>query len=162
LTGIPIVPFETSTGGFDLSSVKSITVDSQYADTIDDDGSTLIPPSLSDFASTFAGDLGSGVEITTGSGPADGSIFLTLGDNDGFVDRAGRKTSEAYKLDVAAEGITVTGASPLGVWWGTRSILQQGVLGEGSIPVGSGVDAPGWGTRGVTVSHLDCRPCSFY
>lgn len=56
-------------------------------------------------------------------------------------------------MSTDTHGVTVTGASPLGAWWATRSILQQALLHNGSIPIGTGTDSPGWGTRGMM---LDC------
>lgn len=157
LLGIPTVPFTTSSdANFDIKYVKSITVDSQYASTTDEDGWTLIPPTLYEFAQTFADDLRgtAGCEASAAHGDQCGShdIFLTIGNNSDFVDVAGRWTSEAYTLEVTENSITITGASPLGVWWGTRTVLQQAVLNNGKLAVGSGTDAPGWNTRGIFVS----------
>ena len=153
LLGLPTVPFTPSDGTFDISSVKNIIVDSEHASTTDHDGSTLIPPSLQDFAETFADDMKQVVDchamVKEGKESAEQSIFLTLGSSSDFVDAAGRFTSEAYKLNITASALTITGASPLGVWWGTRTILQQAALNNGEIPTGSGTDAPGWATRGV-------------
>lgn len=132
-------------------------VDQQYFDAKDNDGQTLIPPTLESFARTFSEDLksslGFNIPVETGKKGGKDSIFLTLGNADNFKDIAGRKTSEGYKLDVTAEGITVSGASPLGAWWGTRTILQQAVLGDSQLPHGSGSNSPGWGSRGCMVSH---------
>lgn len=158
LVGLPTVPFDAQSDGsyFDLSCVNSIIIDSKYAHNKDHDGWTLIPPSLSEFASTFAEDwshmLGRNVSIKTGECAETESIFLTVGNNSGFQDVAGRWTSEAYAIEVEGSGVTITGASPLGIWWGTRSVLQQAVLNEGKIAVGKGVDSPAWNTRGMFVS----------
>ena len=154
LLGIPTVPFTTSSGStFDVSSIKSITVDSKYALATDENGWTLIPPTLHDFASTFAEDLrevaGCDVAVDTGHECGERGVLLTIDKSDEFTNAAGNFTSEGYRIDVADTGITITGASPLGVWWGTRTVLQQAVLNDGAIAIGSGTDAPGWGTRGV-------------
>lgn len=110
-----------------------------------------------EFAETFRGDLASiGVKaaITLGRKAPDGAIFCTLdGDKSAFRDAAGRATSEGYRLSVTSRGIELTGASPLGVWWASRTILQQAVLHDGKILQGVGVDAPGWGERGMMVSN---------
>lgn len=86
-----------------------------------------------------------------GDKPESGSIFLTIDSDTEFSDVAGRPSSEGYSLSVTKEGITIAGASPLGTWWGTRSILQAAAVGDNKIPYGTGVDTPGWGTRGVMV-----------
>ena len=155
LVGIPTVPFNMSSGSglLSIQNVTAIVVDTQFSHTTDTNGTTLIPPSLQQFATTFAADLqsylGQDVNVLSDSQNQIGQIFLTLGQPSDFVDAAGRPTSEGYKLTVTGEGITITGSSPLGTWWGTRTILQQAALGNGSIPFGSAVDSPGWGIRGV-------------
>lgn len=158
LVGIPTVPFTASgSGTFDASQIAQIIVDSQYEDSRDLNGSTLVPPSLSEFATTFAEDLSllvsRNVSVASGSESLANSIFLTLGNQSSFLDAAGRPTSEGYSLDVSDEAITVTGASPLGAWWGTRTVLQQYTLNNGQLKLGSSNDSPGWATRGVMVGH---------
>lgn len=157
LLGIPTVPFDEDGSSFSLSSLAGITVDGNYCDNTDTDGHTLIPPTLLDFANTFASDLEATeyhATVHTGDGCSDKGIFVTIGNHSDFVDAAGRWTSEAYSLNVTSDQIIITGASPLGAWWATRSILQQAALRNGSIPGGYGVDAPGWGTRGIMVGCL--------
>ena len=150
-SGIPTVPFTASSGQLALSHFESIIVDTQYADAVDDKGETLIPPTLKAFAETFSDDLkSSGVQTTVKLGEQSANaIFLTLGDPSQYLDATGRETSEGYTLSVSEAGINVTGASPLGVWWGTRTLLQQAILSNGSIPYGQTVDSPGWATRGM-------------
>jgi hexosaminidase len=154
IIGIPTVPFSVSNRGeLSMVAVRTIVVDSRYATLVDDLGQTLIPPSLQAFAATFAADLGQilhhKIQVTTGDSSSREAIFLTIGDSKDYLDAAGRKTSEAYALSVSEAGITVSGASPLGVWWGTRTILQQTTLSNGSLFYGSAVDSPGWGVRGM-------------
>lgn len=159
--GLPTVPFVEKGGALPFSSLRRIVVDTKYCESTDTAGHTLIPPTLLEYATTFASDLktaGHPTEIVTGDQAEDGSIFLTIGNSSDFVDAAGRWTSEAYSLNVSSNRITVTGASSLGAWWATRSILQQGVLNNGTIATGYGVDAPGWGTRGIMVSSLSLVP----
>ena len=157
LLTVPITPFKETDGECSLSQVNSIVVDSQYADAVDHDGQTLIPPTLQHFAETFKKDLKSSlsmdVSVCQGTGPGDHSIFLTLKNDTGFQDVTGRWTSEGYSLSIDGSGITIAGASPQGTWWGTRSVIQAAVVGNMSVPQGSGVDAPGWGTRGAFVSN---------
>lgn len=138
--------------------MKSITVDSRYADTSNSLGETLIPPTLYAFAQTFAEDLssstGGSFSIERGSAPtsgnaAAGSIFLTVDPTGNYTDAAGRFTGEGYTLNVTRTAITITGASPLGAWWGTRTVLQAAALNAGAMPAGNGKDAPGWADRGI-------------
>ncbi len=123
---------------------------------MDNNGLTLIPPTLWNFAQTFKSDLadiGVNVPVIVGLAATPHSLFLTLSNNPKlFLDVAGRPTSEGYELQVTSNGVTITGASPLGAWWGTRSVLQQGVLNGLEIAVGKGIDAPAWAERGMMVS----------
>lgn len=155
LLGIPTVSFDEGGDYFDLSSLSGITVDTKHCEDTDTNGHTLIPPTLLAFANTFASDLettaGCRTNVNTGHEFGHGNIFVTIGNNSEFADAAGRWTSEAYSLNVSSEGIIIIGASPLGAWWATRSILQQAALNNGSVPTGYGVDSPGWGTRGIMV-----------
>ncbi|KAK7755387.1 hypothetical protein SLS62_002614 [Diatrype stigma] len=153
--GIPKTPFISSGEGvYSISGLKGLVVDSQYSDFRDEAGETLIPPTLSDFASTFAGDLKSVLDIDLDVSTADvappDAIFLTVNESAEYVGASGAATSEGYTLTVSPSGVVISGASPLGAWWGTRTVLQQAILSkDGSIPYGEAKDAPGWGIRGM-------------
>ncbi|POS74786.1 glycosyl hydrolase family 20 [Diaporthe helianthi] len=151
--GIPTLQYSVSDGSYDLSSIKNIVVDAQYASSVDDSMSTLIPPTLYEFAQNFARDLYQihwiDAEVITGTDSTAGGVFLTVGDPKLYLNASGEPSSEGYTLSVTSDGITITGASPLGAWWGTRTVLQQATLNNGSVPLGSGTDTPGWATRGM-------------
>ncbi|KAK4626150.1 Beta-hexosaminidase [Fulvia fulva] len=154
LIGIPTVPFNASKGTYNLNGVRSILVDSKHANATDQHGQTLIPPTLLEFANTFASDWKDTLHcekpaVESCDEAATHSIFITISNSSEFRDVAGRWTSEAYTIDVRDDGVTINGASPLGAWWGTRTLLQQAALNNGSISIGHGVDTPGWGTRGI-------------
>jgi hexosaminidase len=154
IIGIPTVPFTGSgRGKFPIAAVETIIVDPRYATAVDSLGQTLVPPTLQDFAKTFAADLGyilqHEVQVVISDNSSSTAVFLTIGDADRYLDAAGRETSEGYSLSVSELGITISGASALGVWWGTRTILQHTILFKGLIPYGSAVDSPGWEIRGM-------------
>ncbi|KAJ9227311.1 CAZyme family GH20 [Paecilomyces variotii] len=153
LLTVPTTPFTPTEGTYSLHQLKSITISSQYANTVDNAGQTLIPPTLSEFGEVFRADLelslGFKLSLLHGNKPETNSIFLTIDNETTFHDIAGRATSEGYTLTVDENGIIISGASPLGTWWGTRSLIQAAVLHDFDIPHGSGTDAPGWATRGV-------------
>lgn len=153
---MPITPFTETGGTYDLSQVTDIVVDSRFADKFDHESQTWIPPTLQQFAETFQGDLksvlGLKVQLTHGTKRKHNTIFVTLGNNTDFKDAAGRPTSEGYSLKVDNRGLVVTGASPLGAWWATRSIIQA-AAGDLTIAKGLGTDAPSWGTRGAFVGR---------
>lgn len=85
LLGIPTVPFHETGGHFKLSTLNGITVDLRYCKSRDEKGQTLIPPTLLEFASTFAADLrqpcGKHVKVSTGEHSGHESIFVTIGNN---------------------------------------------------------------------------------
>lgn len=159
LQGIPTLQFEISgSGHFKVSNIKDIVVDKKVAGTRDTNGTTLIAPTLLEFATTFASDLqealGKKFPVSKAARGSATSIFLTLDKNKAFVDAARRPSSEGYKLEISKTGITITGASPLGVWWGTRSLLQQLALKDSKLSYGSAIDSPGWATRGIMVCQI--------
>ncbi|GAW23004.1 hypothetical protein ANO14919_125510 [Xylariales sp. No.14919] len=154
LIGIPTIPFNVlGSGAYSISTVKSIIVDHEYANRVDENGETLIPPRLHEFASTFASDLhdiwGLNVSVSVARKPRPHSIFLTVSEKPSFWYASGEASSEGYASEVTTSGITIHGATPLGVWWGTRSLIQQSILSEGKLPIGKSVDFPGWKIRGM-------------
>ena len=155
LLTIPTTPFSQSSGEYSLNQVKRIIVDSRFANAVDNDGHTLIPPTLTQFAETFQADLkssiGLDISLSQAKQPTPDSIFITIQQSPDFKDVARRLTPEGYMLDISSQGVVISGASPLGAWWGTRSLIQTAVVGGLKLPQGSGVDAPGWGSRGAFV-----------
>ncbi|PSR88673.1 glycoside hydrolase, catalytic core [Coniella lustricola] len=173
LVGIPTTPYTAltntsspaSSSDYAISNIQTIVVDSRYASAVDDTLDTLIPPTLYEFATVFAEDLSSifSINATVVNGSvanADnttsddgGFLYLTLAEDPSlYLNASSDPSSEGYTLSVTADAITITGASPLGVWWGTRTVLQQAALSSSSsasVPLGSGSDTPGWTTRGM-------------
>lgn len=153
------MPYEKSEDGkIDLGKIKSVIIDTKFADEKDERGLTQIPPTLREFGTTFADDLqhvlGSDVSVSNGENANEDSIFITLDSDGDYNDAAGKSTSEGYSLTLGRHGATISGASPLGAWWGTRSLLQQIVLQKDrQLSFGKGSDSPGWRDRGMM---LDC------
>lgn len=54
---------------------------------------------------------------------------------------------ESYKMKITPEEIHISGESPCGVFWGTRSLLQI-LSSQGSVPAGQAVDFPRYSIRG--------------
>ena len=118
LPGIPTVPFQSVTNGtFSFGNVKTIVVDAQYAASVDDAGQTLIPPTLFEFASVFAEDLGSVIDATVGvvngSSCSDGSIFVTLASSEIYLDAAGREHGLAAAASLNAGPASASSAVQL-------------------------------------------------
>ncbi|KAI1158783.1 beta-hexosaminidase [Nemania serpens] len=154
--GIPTIPFHASDSGgtYNISAIKSIIVDEAYAEWVDKSGETLTPPSLHEFASVFSSDLNNiwgfqDISTIEASEPQSHSVFLTIHEKLPYKYASGEASAEAYVLEVTSSGVTIRGASPLGVWWGTRSLLQLALLSGGDLPIGKSVDVPGWKIRGM-------------
>ncbi|CEJ92676.1 hypothetical protein VHEMI08310 [[Torrubiella] hemipterigena] len=159
LNTIPTAPFTAASPAkfYDFENIHSIIVDAKYASAKDEQGSTLIPPTLLEFANTFAKDLkdvhGYNIPVKQGSSGSN-AIYLTIDKTGKYLDAAGRPTSEGYTLTTNSSGVFIEGASPLGAWWGTRTVLQQATINNADIdtvgvPYGRGQDSPGWATRGM-------------
>ncbi len=152
-----VASFTPSHGAFELSSVVQIVVDSKHA--------SHGTPSLLDFANTFRDDLKDVVSylgivpvslspnipgITLGIP----TIYLTLDTSSKYNLYNGEPTDEGYNLVVTPSSVTIKSSAPLGVWWGTRTLLQQAALqlSKGvpsvSFPAGNISDSPGWEVRG--------------
>ncbi|KAK2598158.1 hypothetical protein QQS21_005709 [Conoideocrella luteorostrata] len=155
LLGIPTLPYiKSANGSFKLSHATKIIVDKKFSQAQDVDGLTAIPPTLIEFANTFSSDLrerfGIQATVVQGENREPMSFFLTIASNKrDYLDAAGRPTAEGYTLTIDNLGIVISGASPLGAWWGTRTVLQQAIVSNGALPHGTGVDAPGWAERGM-------------
>ena len=137
-------------------SQKIIYIDDDFASVTDDDGLTLIPPTALDFATTFRDDINeiTGLNWTlkqTGKIPT-GATGISLGAYTGepsdFVYADGKSTSEGYEIFVNSSRITIGGNGARGMWWGTRTLLQLLLAGNGTITATEGRDAPAYATRG--------------
>lgn len=150
---------EPNTFTFTPKRNTKIYLQSSAASVRDTDGLTLIPPSALEFAQTFAHDLEStfqkiknvSIELI-GENPGLG-IYLSLDpDTEQYTYESGIKTSEGYTIEVTKDAIHVSGAGARGIWWGTRTLLQELVLARGSgsleLKTGKAKDSPAYPTRG--------------
>ncbi|KAI0322697.1 glycoside hydrolase [Amylostereum chailletii] len=160
---VPAVHSITLSSGspFSLSSHLQIVVDNASASVRDTDGLTLVPPTVLEFAKTFAQDLyalfpQTAVNVTTNSASSSeanpsSTVFLTvLSETEAanFTFANGVHTSEGYRLQVDGDMIRISGAGARGVFWATRTLLQGLVLNGGELPSGVVDDQPDWETRG--------------
>ncbi|KAJ8109777.1 hypothetical protein ONZ43_g6044 [Nemania bipapillata] len=154
--GIPTIPYNASDGGgtYTFSNIKSVIVDEAYTGWVDNTGETLIPRTLHQFGGLFFSDILTIWQVQNlsqidAAAPEPHCVFLTISENYPYKYANGEPAAEAYELEVTTEGITIRGASPLGVWWGTRSLIHLALLSRGNIPIGKSVDVPGWKIRGM-------------
>lgn len=137
---------------FKLSNSLTIIVDENVADTRDEDGMTLIPPTLQEFAETFAEDLqfvfpNTSVHVSSGTDSSSANIFMTIKPGN-FTLASGKKTTEGYLLKVTSKGVTIAGSGSRGAFWATRTFLQGLVLNNEEFPASLVEDGPDWETRG--------------
>ena len=129
------------------------------------EGSFILPNNLSivftkneelkKIAGTLAKQLtatGNAVTVTEGTGAAN-SIFLTLSTDKSIA-------AEGYRLQVAANGVTITAATPAGIFYGVQTLVQllpaqieskdnKKTVAGWTIPFVTIEDAPRFGWRGL-------------
>ena len=141
------------------SGPSTIYLHSDLADTRDTDGLLLNPPSGKDFAEIFAHDLSS----LTGSNwtleiidqlpdEYDGIVLGAFTGEEELTYENEKKTTEGYELIVSSAGAFIGGTGARGMWWGTRTLLQELMIrNDATLSVGRSVDAPAYTTRGYMV-----------
>ncbi|CAN9224808.1 unnamed protein product [Alternaria alternata] len=153
----PVLPSysDASDPGFSISTgARKIYIDKQFAGTRDSGGLTLIPPSAHEFADTLRADLSSlfGDSWTLGQVddfPLTGIHLGPIRDsNTPLTYENGQSTEEGYELDVTNGSVYIGGTGARGMFWGTRTLLQELLIGNGSLVTGRTVDAPAYSTRG--------------
>ncbi|EAW11702.1 beta-N-acetylhexosaminidase [Aspergillus clavatus NRRL 1] len=144
--------------GFNIHAArKTVYINSNFTSHKDESGLTLIPPSALEFAKTFLQDL---AEVTGSRWqiqqvdhfPQAGGIFLDkLDDCSSITYEDGTLTEEGYELDIQPHHVSIRGSGARGMWWGTRTLLQQLIVSNHErlpLPVGRMVDVPSVATRG--------------
>ncbi|KAF2000898.1 glycoside hydrolase family 20 protein [Amniculicola lignicola CBS 123094] len=141
--------------GFSIDKIpKSIFVYSDFAEHVDTEGLTLIPPTAFEFAETFRNDLSDlfGGHWTLKRTKKFQGAGIYLGkfrrDATKLTYENGVPTEEGYELEVSGNGVYIGGTGSRGLFWGTRTLLQELLIKDGSLPPGRIVDAPAYATRG--------------
>ncbi|KAG9194863.1 hexosaminidase [Alternaria panax] len=152
----PILSYSnTSDPGFSISAqARKIYIDKRFADKRDFEGLTLIPPSAYEFADTLRADLsslfgGSWTLEQVDDFPPTGIHLGPIHDsNTPLAYENGQPTEEGYELDVTNGSVYIGGSGARGMFWGTRTLLQELLIRNGSLVTGRIVDAPAYSTRG--------------
>lgn len=153
----------TSNSAFHLPSNLRIVVDSAYAASTQDDGLTLIPPSLHSFAQTFAADVkelfpSSSASVSLGPESSlnklSNYVFVTLDPSANYTLASGSPTTEGYEMEVTSQGVKISAAGAKGAFWATRTLLQGFVLSGGQFPASVIKDQPDWRTRGIMLGDV--------
>lgn len=145
----------TAAGFIIRDSPKTIYLQRSFADISDTQGLTLIPPTASQFAETFRQDLetlfgGDWTLERVDSWPSSGILLGLAGhDASGLKYENGFASEEGYELVVNSTAVFIGGTGARGMFWGTRTLLQQLLIANGSsLQPGRVVDAPAYATRG--------------
>lgn len=134
---------------------KTIYIDREFANLRDSEGLTLIPPSAREFASTFLQDItalfGSNWTLQEVDDLPTSGILLgpIRGNTSQLIYENGKLSEEGYELEVKPDSVYVGGSGARGMFWGTRTLLQEllAAIGPG-LPLGHTIDAPAYATRG--------------
>lgn len=144
--------------GFTLArSDRVIYLEEAFATWTDRDGMTLIPPAASQFAQTFREDLqeltNTSWELRTVTKFPGHTSGVFLGHSKALKGHLtyedGTATKEGYEMVVEADRVYIYGSGARGMWWGTRTLLQQLILDSySSVPSGRVHDVPAYPIRG--------------
>jgi hexosaminidase len=134
---------------------KIIYIDKAFAETRDTEGLTLIPPSGREFANTFLQDISTlfGGNWTLQEVSILPTIGIRLGpirdNSSGLTYENGIENEEGYELEITNRSVYIGGTGARGMFWGTRTLLQELLISNGSmLPLGRTMDAPAYATRG--------------
>ncbi|KAL7273531.1 hypothetical protein RUND412_003611 [Rhizina undulata] len=161
---LPPVEWDYSTSrleyyAFWLDQPVTLYLDASAANISDGDGMTLIPPTALEFMETFAEDLRGAFRIPVelklvDEVPRDGVYLRVIGDcEETFTNQS----DEGYELEVTGSMVVIAGGGARGLWWGTRTLLQELLLEKGIgrgrkdvvyLKAGEVRDAPAYPTRG--------------
>jgi hexosaminidase len=154
LPPIPLTSSAASAGFSVIEDSKKIYINGNFASTKDFEGLTLISPTAFEFAETFRSDIsslfdGNWTLEEVDAFPSTG-IYLGAfrGDASQLTYENGIATEEGYELEIANGSIYIGGTGARGMFWGTRSILQELLIANGSLSPGRTIDAPAYATRG--------------
>ncbi|KAF5859404.1 hypothetical protein ETB97_002911 [Aspergillus alliaceus] len=155
LQPLPPVQWTHNRDGFNIATIeRNIYIRDNFASDRDENGLTLIPPSAFEFANTFRHDL---EEITGEPWGLHSAEVFPEGQTGIFLDRFegeltyenGDVTEEGYELEIQPGQVAIRGSGARGMWWGTRTLLQELLIAHNHpIPSGRVVDAPAFPTRG--------------
>ncbi|CAJ2510584.1 Uu.00g062090.m01.CDS01 [Anthostomella pinea] len=147
-----------SHAGFVLGEIPAtVFITTSFASHRDSQGLSLIPPSGQEFAETFIQDLGSStgkqwkLQVVHDFPSNVSGIFLGQyqGDPDTFLYEDGVPSEEGYVLAAGNGRVTIHGSGARGMWWGTRTLLQQLMISNwSSLRAMQVTDTPAYETRG--------------
>ncbi|KAF1847793.1 glycoside hydrolase family 20 protein [Cucurbitaria berberidis CBS 394.84] len=148
----------STNSGFSLSKAsREIYIDRSFGNVRDTEGLTLIPPTAHEFAETFRSDIsalfgGDWTLVQVDELPSTGILLGRFrGSGDQIIYENGRVTEEGYEIEVTDGRVYIGGVGARGLFWGTRTLLQELLISNGSVSPGRAVDTPAYATRGYMV-----------
>ncbi|KAI0099162.1 putative beta-N-hexosaminidase [Nemania sp. FL0031] len=151
-------PHNETTAGLSLGEIsKTVYITDSLASHRDAGGLTLIPPSGLEFARLLIDDLeetsGTQWALKVVAAPPTKATGIILdhfhSDPASFSYENGSPTEEGYTLEIRDNRAVIRGSGVLGMWWGTRTLLQQLWLANWTaLPASRITDAPAYATRG--------------
>ncbi|KAI3320542.1 glycoside hydrolase family 20 protein [Xylariaceae sp. AK1471] len=158
LPPIDLAAHNETAQGFSLDGISTtIYITDSLASHRDSGGLTLIPPTGLEFARTFIDDLnevsGKQWAVKVVDVPPTNATGIILEDFPGDLASLsyenGEPTEEAYVLEIGGGRAVIRGSGARGMWWGTRTLLQQLILSNWTtLPAFRVTDAPAYATRG--------------
>jgi hexosaminidase len=137
------------------NSPQKIYIQKAFADVADKNGLTLIPPTAYEFANAFRQDLsellGGNWTLEKVDSIPNSGIYLREFQNSSSrpTYENGDATEEGYEIEVNNGLVVIGGTGARGMFWGTRTLLQELSIANGSpLALGRVVDAPAYATRG--------------
>lgn len=122
----------SASGGFLLKDApRKIFLQRSIANRTDTEGLTLIPPTALEFAQTFGKDLselfGGDWSVEQVDSVPKSGIFLGefKGNASQITYENGVPTEEGYELEVRSGSVYIGGTGSRGLFWGTRTLLQE-------------------------------------
>jgi hexosaminidase len=142
--------------GFSLyETTQTIYIDREFSKIRDTEGLTLIPPSAYEFATIFHQDITAlfngnwtlqEVDVLPNSGIRIGPMRTGASR---LTYENGKATEEAYEMEIGNGSVYIGGAGARGMFWGTRTLLQELLIANGTkLSPSRMVDAPAYATRG--------------
>tara|TARA_R110002003_G_scaffold187_12_gene14679 strand:- start:4100 stop:5695 length:1596 start_codon:yes stop_codon:yes gene_type:complete len=145
----------TATGFLLDDATRIVYLQRTFANVSDTQGSTLIPPTAAQFAETFRQDLvalfgGNWTLQQVDARPTSGIILgPARNDESGLTYENGIPTEEGYELEITNSSVFIGGTGARGMFWGTRTLLQELLIAGGSpLQPAHVFDAPAYATRG--------------
>lgn len=152
----------SSQGSFAIPPNLHVIVDVNFATSTQDDGLTLVPPTLQEFAEMFVADVQELFPKTSATVSLGASssldrltdyVFLTFASDSNFTLADGSPTTEGYDMKVTSTGVVISAGGAKGAFWGTRTLLQGLLLSDGEFPSSVISDQPDWPTRGIMLGE---------